>query len=110
MQICPNKTEADSSGAKPKATQRLKKQKIKEKYIQTAKRSEKPGQIARPAMKCSAVLRLALRSHIHDLQGKTAEQLPSKEGSAYPFDLCNQKTGGNFSRPLKGPLIPDCIF
>jgi hypothetical protein len=25
------------------------------------------------------------------LQSKAVEQLPSKEGSAYPFDLCKQK-------------------
>jgi hypothetical protein len=44
--------------------------------------------------RCSAILRLALPGHeAQPLQSKTVEQLPSKEGSAYPFDLCKQKGG-----------------
>jgi hypothetical protein len=30
---------------------------------------------------------------VQPLQSKAVEQLPSKEGSAYPFDLCKQKGG-----------------
>jgi hypothetical protein len=62
--------------------------------------SNQQGEMARTPDHAARSPRLALRGRkARPMQSKAAEQLPSKEGSAYPFDLCKQK--GNNGSEIK---------